>query len=69
MKKIKKFECPICGVEFEIDLAKYDAGDEIDCPKCGGQITITKKGDNFTLIEVEQEEAEFEAGDDDFDDG
>ena len=64
MKKLKKFECPVCGVEFDIDMVKYEAGDEIDCPKCGALLTITQKGETFTLVEVEQEEAEFVSSDD-----
>ena len=52
-----KAKCPVCGTTIEIE-EDYTPGDIIECPNCGTQLIIVRKGKKIYLDEFEEFEEE-----------
>ncbi|OYT32015.1 MAG: lysine biosynthesis protein [Thermofilum sp. ex4484_79] len=53
-------KCPVCGTPVKID-ENYTSGDIIECPNCGTELVIVKKGrkiylEEFNKLEEEEDE-------------
>ncbi len=48
-----KVTCPVCGEEFEIPDDVMD-GEIVECPHCGAQLEVRKKGDQVELKVAEE---------------
>ncbi len=59
-----KARCPVCGTVIEIE-EDYAPGDIIECPNCGVQLIIVKKGKKIYLNEFEEFEDEEEGDEED----
>ena len=60
-------ECPLCGVDLELDEDELDEGDVLSCDECGATLTVV----GLKPLEIEQIEEEDVSDDDedeDFDD-
>lgn len=55
-----KVVCPRCGEDFEVDSELYDEGDSIECPSCGIELSVARKGKKLTVIDSLDEAPEEE---------
>ena len=56
-------ECPLCGVDLELDEDELDEGDVLSCDECGATLTVV----GLKPLEIEQIEEEDVSDDEDED--
>ena len=56
-------ECPMCGVDLELDEDELDEGDVLSCDECGATLTVV----GLKPLEIEQIDEEDDSDDDDED--
>jgi len=50
-----KVTCPRCGKKFELEPEIYEEGDTVECPECGAELSVVKKGRKITVMESFEE--------------
>lgn len=50
-----KVQCPKCQNIFDLDVELYEEGDSVECPSCGIEVFVAKKGKKFTVVETFEE--------------
>ncbi len=56
-------ECPFCGAEVEIEDHDLAAGVGIECEECQASLIVDHNGDEFELIEDDDEDWELSEDD------
>jgi len=57
-----KVKCPKCQNDFDLDVELYEEGDAVECPSCGIESFVTRKGKKLTIVETFEEEDEDSEG-------
>ncbi|MEW6295461.1 MAG: zinc-ribbon domain-containing protein [Candidatus Diapherotrites archaeon] len=47
--------CTHCGKKFELEPEIYEEGDTVECPECGTELSVVKKGKKITVIKSFEE--------------
>ncbi|MBI5553576.1 MAG: hypothetical protein HY917_02435 [Candidatus Diapherotrites archaeon] len=61
-----KTKCPNCREKVELDVNRFEEGDDFECPECGANYLIGVKGGKLNLVSEKEkyfEEDEFGAED------
>ena len=45
-----KVVCPGCGEAFDLDIELFEEGDSLECPECGSELVVARKGNNLTVV-------------------
>jgi DNA-directed RNA polymerase subunit RPC12/RpoP len=53
-----KAKCPKCENSVELDLELHEEGDSIECPSCGIELFVARKGKKLSLVETFEEDDE-----------
>jgi len=51
--------CPGCGEAFNLDTELFEEGDSLECPECGAELVVARKGNKLTVVssfEIEEDE-------------
>ncbi len=51
-------ECPICGARIPVEPSDFQG--EVECPDCGARLFVVVEGGSVQLVELREEELEFE---------
>jgi DNA-directed RNA polymerase subunit RPC12/RpoP len=51
-----KVKCAKCEESFEIDPEIYEEGDSVECPSCGAELFVARKGKKIAVVESFEEE-------------
>ncbi len=49
-------KCPKCDGIVELDSELHEEGDSVECPECGTELFVVKKGKKLGLAENFEEE-------------
>ncbi|MBU1120578.1 MAG: zinc-ribbon domain-containing protein [archaeon] len=50
-----KVVCPRCGEDFEVDSELYEEGDSVECPGCGIELSVVRKGKKLCVVDSLEE--------------
>ena len=56
-----EIECPICGARIPVGSPDFQG--EVECPDCGARLFVVVEGGSVRLMELREEELEFEEED------
>jgi len=51
-----KVQCPKCQGNFDLDVELHEEGDSIECPSCGIELFVVRKGKKLGVAENFEEE-------------
>ncbi len=57
--------CPKCQANIKLDLELHEEGDSVECPECGIELFVARKGKKLALVETfEESEEDYEGWED-----
>lgn len=51
-----KSKCPKCEGTVKLDSELHEEGDSVECPECGIELFVVKKGKKLSVAETFEEE-------------